>query len=266
MNAYIFDVDGVITNPYKKQVKEKEILKIIAGKLKSNEPVAFNTGRTIQWVVDRVITPLLELIEDKSVLRNLFVVGEKGGIWLTFDRNGKAVTKRDYSILMLQRLQDRLRTLAEKEFSDYVFYDDKKQTMITLEVKDDVPLEKFNEIHPLLNKRISEILSEEDPDHKFKFTPTTLDTDVENVYVGKGFAIKRIIGWIVQRNIDIDRFVTFGDSPADAEMAHEIYSQEQPLIYVYVGEKPLEENYPFETYITHEKFDRGTLEYLTKNA
>ena len=70
----------------------------------------------------------------------------------------------------------------------------------------------------------------------------------------------------MQRNIDIERFVTFGDSPADAEMANQIYSQGKPLIYVYVGEKPLEESYPFETYITQEKFDKGTLEYLTKFA
>ena len=51
MKAYIFDVDGVITSPYEKQVKENELLRIIAEKLKNSEPVAFNTGRTIQWVL-----------------------------------------------------------------------------------------------------------------------------------------------------------------------------------------------------------------------
>ena len=45
--------------------------------------------------IDRVITPLLKLVEDKTVLQNLFVVGEKGGSWLNFSNNGECQNKKE---------------------------------------------------------------------------------------------------------------------------------------------------------------------------
>jgi len=47
--AWIFDIDGVVTNP---------LLVHIADKLKSGEPVAFNAGRSTSWLIERVINPL----------------------------------------------------------------------------------------------------------------------------------------------------------------------------------------------------------------
>jgi HAD superfamily hydrolase (TIGR01484 family) len=267
MNVYIFDVDGVITNPQEKQIKENKILDEISQKLEKSIPVAFNTGRTLTWVIDRVIHPLLLKINDKTILQNLFIVGEKGGVWLTFDQKGQMHSEKDDSILMTRDLQNKLRALAENEFKDYVFYDNDKQTMITLEVKDDVSLEAFNRIHPALNKRISEILEKEDPEGKFKLTPTTLDTDIENKFVGKGFAVNRILKWLRERKLNPKKFIAFGDSGADIEMAEEINKQGYSVIYVYVGNKtkPEKNKYPFEIVYTQNYFDKGTLEYLTSN-
>ena len=86
--AWIFDIDGVVTNPSEKKVSEPQILVHIANKLKAGEPVAFNTGRSSSWLIERVISPLLELIEDKNILQNFIAVSEKGGCWVTFDKGG----------------------------------------------------------------------------------------------------------------------------------------------------------------------------------
>lgn len=266
MNAYIFDVDGVITNLQEKQVKEIKILEIIS-KLLKNQAVAFNTGRDLNWVVERVLNPLLEKIEDKSVLQSLFIVGEKGGTWLNFDENGNMIKQRDNSILMPQTLQDKLKNLAGEEFSDYVFYDENKETMISLEIKDGLPLEEFNRIHPLLDEKISEILNQENVNDKIHLVSVTLSTDIESKTVGKDFGAKRILQWINKKKIKPEKFITIGDSKPDIEMAEEIYKQGLKVEYVSVGNHNFYagKDYPFKIIFTQNHYDKGTLEYFGTN-
>ena len=45
MNAWIFDVDGVITNPIEKRVTLSKIVDELIRRLKKNEPIGLNTGR-----------------------------------------------------------------------------------------------------------------------------------------------------------------------------------------------------------------------------
>lgn len=44
--AYLFDVDGVLTDPVEKRVDREEIFSEIISRLQSGQPVAFNTGRS----------------------------------------------------------------------------------------------------------------------------------------------------------------------------------------------------------------------------
>lgn len=88
--VWIFDIDGEVSKP--------QILVHIADKLKNGEPVAFNTGRSSSWLIERVINPLLEMIGNRSILENFIVVGEKGGCWITFDKYGEKQEHKDNSI------------------------------------------------------------------------------------------------------------------------------------------------------------------------
>lgn len=266
MNAYIFDVDGVITSLQEKQVKEIKILEIIS-KLLKNQVVAFNTGRDLKWVTERVINLLVEKIDNKNILQNLFIVGEKGGTWLTFDESGNMIKQKDKSILMPQTLQDKLKNLAREEFSDYVFYDENKETMISLEIKDDLPLEEFNRIHPLLDEKIFEILNQENVNDNINLVSVTLSTDIESKSVGKDFGAKRILKWINEKGLKPEKFITIGDSKPDIEMAEEIYKQGLEVEYVSVGNNNFytDKNYPFKITFTKNHYDKGTLEYFGTN-
>ncbi|MEM4270702.1 MAG: hypothetical protein QXO70_01245, partial [Candidatus Pacearchaeota archaeon] len=82
--VWIFDVDGVIIHPSKKTNTESEIFDHILKKLEKEEPVILNTGRSLIWVIEQVIHPILIKIKDKKILENFQVVGEMGGTWLTF--------------------------------------------------------------------------------------------------------------------------------------------------------------------------------------
>lgn len=263
--AWIFDVDGVITNPLEKRVTQPQILDAIIEKLKRGEPVALNTGRSLSWMMDRVINPLLEKIENKTILRNFFAVGEKGGMWLTFENNGEMIEHRDESIKVPQELQDEVRKIIERDYSDSMFYDGSKETMISTEMKDGHSLEEFKSAQKKLKQKLDELLFQRRLKGMFKIDPTTIATDIENSHVGKHFAIERILAFLKQRGIKPKQFITFGDSKSDVPMAQRLHQMGLPVQFIFVGNSSqLEgEDLPFPTITTNNHFDKGALEYLS---
>ena len=268
MTAYIFDVDGVISDPGEKRPTMEGILDIIADKLAKNEPVAFNTGRSLSWMIERVITPLLAKVVDKKSLQNFFAVGEKGGTWLTFDENGKIEEYKDASISVPLGLQQEIKELIESDFSTTTFFDDSKLTMISTEMIDGLSQEKREQLYrPDQQKLIhllENILKNSNLENDFRIDPTTIATDIENKHVGKDFAIKRIVKWLRDIGIKPQKYIAFGDSKSDIPMAEELHKQGLSVDLVFVGDKPINpDDFPFPVVITKKHFEQGTLEYLT---
>ncbi len=267
MIAYIFDVDGVITNPSLKLVEHKEILQKIANLLSSNNLIALNTGRSLSWVNERIIPPLLEYISAKITLKNLFAVGEKGGTWFNFDDNGTIQFHKDESISVPFDLQEKIKELISNSFSETMFYDDTKETMISTEMRDGLSIDEYKKSQKELITKMTAILGEMQLTQTLEIDPTTIATDIENQIVGKDYAMERIIDWISHSGLEPKRFITFGDSKSDIPMAEKLYEHKLPVSFVYVGNDNLNtSSMQFPTIITQEKFDKGTLEFLTKLA
>ena len=262
----IFDVDGVITDPQEKRVTEPEILDQIINRLEKGEPVTLNTGRSIQWVKDRVLNPLIEKVKDRNILQNLFAVGEKGGTWAEFDGQGNLIENKDDNISVPDDLKNEIRNLINNKYSDSMFYDESKLTMVSTEMKDGHSLEDYKEKQKMLSSELQEILNDNSIDEKFKVDPTTIATDVENKFVGKHFAVRRIIEWVKKRGISPQRYIAFGDSfKSDVPMAEEFHSQGLPVEFVYVGQEDIDTSkYPFAIKQTQAKFGNGTLEFLKR--
>lgn len=266
--AWIFDVDGVITDPQEKKVKYPQTLDNIADKIKNGEPVALNTGRSLSWLIDRVLNPLLEKIENKKVLENFFAVGEKGGTWLTFNHQEEMQQYKDHSIFMPQFLQQQIRDLVETKFSQSMFYDSGKETMISTEMHDKYPIERYRKDQTQLKEYLIQLLEKNNLSSKFKIDPTTISIDIENKRVGKGFALERILKWLKAQKINPRQFIAFGDSRHDIEMAEKLYQENLPFEFVFVGNKDVFEGkeYPFPITYTQNRFDEGTLEYLRDHS
>lgn len=262
--AWIFDVDGVITNPSEKRITEPEILDQIIKRLENGEPVALNTGRSLVWMIDRVINPLIEKVKDKKILQNLSAVGEKGGIRVEFDENGQMQQYKDESISVPQALQEKVRKLITDEFSESMFYDATKETMISTEMKDGYPVDGYTKQQQGLNIKLQGLVDQEGLAEQLKVDPTTIATDIENKFVGKGFAVKRIIEWVKRKGIIPQRYIAFGDSfSSDMPMAQEIHSQRLPVEFVYAGKENIDTTaFPFTIHQTKAKFEKGTLEFL----
>jgi hydroxymethylpyrimidine pyrophosphatase-like HAD family hydrolase len=260
----IFDVDGVITNPQKKIITEPEILDEIIKLLGKGIPVALNTGRSVSWMTEKVINLLKDKVNDKTILSNFFAVGEKGGTWAEFDNKGKLIISKDENISVPDNLKNEIRDLIANRFSDSMFYDESKLTMISTEMKDGHSLEDYKEQQKILVAEFKIILSDNKLSKKFKIDPTTIAVDVENIFVGKHFAVKRIIEWVKEKGFNLQKYITFGDSfRSDIPMAEELYSQNLPVEFVYVGKEGIDTaKLLFPIKITQNKYGKGTLEFL----
>ncbi len=261
--AYIFDIDGVLVSIKTHAIENPQILQFLIKLLEKNEPVALNTGRPLSWVKKAILSPIETEIPDKSLLKNLIAVCEKGGVILTFDESGNEEIFVDPDINISDDIKQAIKKMIQDKFPNEVFYDEEKLTMITVEMKD-ITLDRFNEIHPLLDLEIAKILKDLDKDGKIKFTPTTIDTDIENRFVGKDFGASKILSWLSKNGHSKDRFITFGDSLSDLDMAEHLYKEGYSVEFIFTGEKEINiNNYGFKITITNKKYDEGTLEYLS---
>ncbi len=78
--ALLFDVDGVLTNPTTKQV-QPALITALSQLLQSGYLITFNTGRSISWLEQPLLQPLIQSI-DQQKAQNLLAIGEKGGTWI----------------------------------------------------------------------------------------------------------------------------------------------------------------------------------------
>lgn len=260
----IMDVDGVITNPQEKRITEPEILDQIAKRLEKGEPVALNTGRSVEWMKNRILNPLAQIVKDKKMLINFLAVAEKGGAWAEFDEEGNIIESKDDSISVPDNLKEEIRNIVNIQYSDTMFFDESKLTMISTEMKDGHPLEDYREKQRTLVSQLKTLLANKGLEDNLKIDPTTIAIDIENKHVGKHFAVKRIIEWLKNKGISPKRYIAFGDTfKSDIPMAEEIHSQGLLVEFVYVGKENIQtSDYPFPINQPIAHFGNGTLEYL----
>ena len=88
---FVFDIDGVITNPDTKE-PNKKIIERIGADLNQELPVALITGRSINWIENNIMPILKTTIENNQKLDLLFTSGEKGSVSVEYV-NGEPVKK-----------------------------------------------------------------------------------------------------------------------------------------------------------------------------
>ncbi len=262
-HCFLFDVDGVITNPAEKRVTEEGLIETIAEKLDNGDIVTLNTGRSLSWMMDRVIKPIENAVKDKKNLNNFLAVGEKGGSWLFF-QDGEWITEIDENLSTPENLQNTIRNLINDKFRDCMFYDESKLTMISTEMIDGHPIAKYSEKQHVLVEEMKQILEQSEfKSLDLKIDPTTIATDIQNSHVGKHLGARRIANWLKEKNIKPEHVIAIGDSQSDTEMAEEL-QDEYSLDFVFVGnpEKLKFDKLKKKPIFTKSRFGEGTLEFL----
>jgi hydroxymethylpyrimidine pyrophosphatase-like HAD family hydrolase len=258
-NAWLFDVDGVLTNPAEKRVMHPEIFDEIIKRLEKGEPVGLNTGRSIDFVAENILAPLEERVTDKTLLNNVFAIGEKGGVWITY-KDGERTEEIDQEITVPAKLIEETRRIVEEDFSDIMFFDDTKRTMISVEMQKSADLQVFGKRQAELIEALKKLIAKY-PEKELKIDPTTIATDIENIHVGKALGARRFLRMLEVRGINPAEFTAFGDSASDFEMYDELLASGKKAKFVFVGKNSGRDDIE----VTHLNYDAGTLDYLQKN-
>ncbi|MGI8419061.1 MAG: hypothetical protein ACR2LN_00280 [Candidatus Levyibacteriota bacterium] len=265
MDAYLFDVDGVITDPVDKKITKPKLVEILARKLQDGTPIALISGRGLQFLTKQVVSVLEEHLDnhpemDRSLLDNLFVSGEFGGVYLIHNQGlGEEKVNPDFSIP--EKLRQQLNAKAE-EFTDFALIEHEKRTQFTMEAN------RGNDFFGKKGKEIAEALRElaaDYPNLEVRFD--RIGMNVKNKNATKHYCVIQYQNWLRQKNFQVDNYLVFGDSPSDFEMGEELHQQGLPFTFIFVGDKKdLENKKPnFKIIITQGHCDAGTLEYLQLN-
>ena len=256
MKAWLFDVDGVLTMPEEKKANP-EIIKKVSKILDSKDIIGLNTGRSLVFVKEEVLKPLEKEINDKNLLKNIFSVCEKGGVWAKYE-NGRLKESIDESLKPPNGLEAKTKKFIEEKLSETTFFDDTKKTMISAEYKKGSPFDKFPDDQKKYVDKAKELIDNLNIDN-LNIEPTVIATDIQNKKAGKDLGIKRFLD-LIKNLHEPNEFETFGDSPGDFEMHLFLKRNGHKSKFIYVGKKELETK---EDYIkTSQKYDKGTLEYL----
>lgn len=262
MNAWIFDVDGVLSD-LEEKISDHEILKHIASLLKKGEAVALNTGRSFTTIERSVLEPLYTYIEDKAHLKNMFIVCEMGNV-LGFYEDG-TFKKKLLDDPILPELAEQIQEIVEKDFSTAMFFDESKETMISIEVRDGFDMEIYKKAQDLLHEKISDLLlSNKYLQLNLVIGRNPIAIDIQYEDAGKHLGAERIEDWMMAEEIKPDAIYMIGDSPSDSRMAEELQNTYN-VTFVYVGEKEKldTDKLMCEIVYTKEKYNKGTLEFLT---
>jgi hydroxymethylpyrimidine pyrophosphatase-like HAD family hydrolase len=265
--AWLFDVDGVLTDPEAKRVVLPEIFDELIRRLQRNEPIGLNTGRSTDFMVNEILKPLEERIgNNRELLKKIFAIGEYGGAWIYYDQNGIRRLNIDEQIKVPQAVQDEVRQLvSQPPYSDLMFYDTTKRTMVSVELNQGKTIDEFKVPQLQLNVDLSNILSKYNLTENYKIDPTRIATDVESVTVGKALGAKKFTALLKENNINPEEYICFGDSSSDYAMYSELRSLEKKAQLVFVGGRELLMDKDLEgVTFTAEHVDKGTLKYLQK--
>lgn len=270
--AFLFDVDGVLTDPVTKVV-DPQMIKALAKKLHQGYPVTLNTGRSVSWLIKPLIAALMVSVKNPKDLDNLYIIGEKGGTWLMgkdLPSDISLLTEKNITVdnrnTVSANLQERIRSLVLTKYADTMFYDETKLTMITVEMQDGVGLEIFATHQKELVHDLQAIIADLDLASVLKIDPTQIATDIEHSQSGKALGAKRMLALFADDSLDPHtyHYICFGDSASDADMATELHRQGFPVTFVFVGSisqfsQEKVSAFPFQFVQTPQSFDAGTI-------
>lgn len=260
-NAWVFDIDGVITNLDQKEVTKPEIIDEIIYRLKANEPVALVTGRSLPWVLEKVVAKLEAAATNPSLLNNLFIAAEFGGISVKYVDGAKTVDV-DQSLTVSQGVIEKAIRTVEGQFSDVAFVDLSKMTHFTAEMILGTDLPTFRIRQQELSRQLTDLVEQLGLSESLEVHNDSIATNIKNNKLNKHLATQKVLAWLKEKGIDPQSFNVFGDSMSDLQMGDELTKQGRAINFVYVGPEENLGEHSFNVIRPQGEYDLATLNYL----
>jgi hydroxymethylpyrimidine pyrophosphatase-like HAD family hydrolase len=264
MNAYFFDVDGVLTNL--EQKTNPDLIAKLSRILMDGNVLAFISGRGFTTQIRMVVKPIEDYIakhspESKHRIDNLFVSGEFGGVNL-LHKNGARISSIDDAVALPEALRQKLTTTAEP-YLDILLVETDKQTMFSSPKKPTAPMDEFNAIKKELEAKYQKVLQDY---QEFTLLSDRYSINIKHKKATKRYATAQVLTWLLEKGVHPQHYYAFGDSFSDLDIGEELFARNLPMDFIFVGQKHelegLTIKFPYS--ITNEDFDLGTLEFLSK--
>lgn len=258
--VYVFDVDGVITNPQKSQVNEG-VIEEIHILLDDGALVAVNTGRSFEWVQSNLIDHLKS--RRKATFDHFIAVCEKGGEAITWRFNKQ--TREQSEFALSRKAYEKTKAVFDQNGARLrtMFWDATKRTMASIEKLPAPSLEEFHSEQRFLLEQLQQHVSSQEA----RIDSTTIATDVESPFAGKYAGAKLVYEWARQTApAEANHFISIGDSASDYEMARYFAEQGAHSVFAYVGKltDKIPDHSRVEFIVTHRQYDLGALEFLRR--
>lgn len=257
---WVFDVDGVITDPITKTIIHPQIIEKIEEQLSQKIPVCFNTGRSSEWIQKTIIPHF----KTNTPLEYLFSACEMGNVTLQFNKDNSPTEIVHSADLIPSQLSATIKEIVASSYLDSMFVDETKKSILTIEMKDGFAQDHYEELQSKLSGEIRIILKNYHPGIHVRPSSSSIAIDIKPITSNKELGAKQILTWLKIKKLNLGQFqfITFGDSVSDLQMAKLFVSQKLSTTFVYVGEDQINQSTKYPTIITKSHYSAGTLEYL----
>lgn len=262
--AYLFDVDGVLTNLQTKRVEHNALFDEIILRLSKGEWIGLNTGRALEYMIENVLTPIEGKINDRNLLQQIFASGEKGAVTLVYDLDGNHITQVDAAIQISPELRAQIRDLVGKPpYADLVFFDETKLSMVSIEVRHGIAIAEFAVHQSQLGQDLKELISQQQDAESYFLDSSVTSFDIQKTQVGKDLGARKYVNWLQFKGHDPKHYFAFGDSRSDYAMLVELRRLEKNVTFIFVGNPQVLNGKDTQNVVfPAAPFDSGTLLFL----
>lgn len=246
--ALLLDVDGPIASPVTRSVPDQvigELLWLAA----AGVPVIFNTGRSADFIAEQVVQPMLAAGIPDGL--EFLAICEKGATWFTFTGDGAGEVQVDEQYKVPASYAAAIRELVKRKYSEWMFFDETKLAMVSVEQHVETPSADYLAQQPLFDADALSLM----PAHAmrglirtaapeqasgikdarashFLVDPTIISTDIEHARLGKDLGAWRALNWLQERGLEPEQWRTVGDSGTDYAMADWLQAQGHAVAHV----------------------------------
>jgi hypothetical protein len=232
----LLDVDGPLASPVTRTISTPSILTDLITLAAAHVPIAFITGRSADFISEQVVAPLVAA--GLPTTSRMYGVCEKGAVWFAIGPSGMGAVEVDHAVALPTAVIDGVRQLVQHSFAAEMFFDETKQTMISVEQRTDVTAADFRARQPEFNDAAFAILvkhglgvrfnDREEPDASgqvpFRLDATIISTDIESVTLDKDHAAKRALAYFARSGPLPRLWRSVGDSRSDYRMADHLHA------------------------------------------
>lgn len=241
--ALLLDVDGPIASPLTRTVAPATISAMLE-LVQRDIPIIFNTGRSAAFIEEQVMIPLIAAGLPQDAV--LHAVCEKGAVWFSFTALGAGEIHVDKELSTPADFEAAMRTLVEEKYSEYMFFDETKLAMVSVEQLVAVPSDVYLGQQVLFDVDALAIMANfglggvlrgreypaSDGSVGFRVDPSIISTDIESVKLGKDLGASRALELLTAQGVQPLAWRTVGDSRTDYAMADWLHEQDHDVKHV----------------------------------